>query len=351
MRQIIRKYFKSIYKDYLFYNRTKAFEKRYKNIEKSLFHKTLGNDIIKKYKEKWNAFEKKVEIDTFLLCYNISGKIDYNIIPENLFAAVIEPMLNPYKELSFFSTKNVYEKWFTNSEIFPETYFHKIGGIYYSRDFEIIDDLKKYLQKIDLKLPCILKPSRETYGGANVKPIYSIEGLLSEVSNSNNLIAQEKIEQHEYLNRINPSINSIRTCLYRTKSGKYKVINNSIRFGIDGGLDNLKAGGIVCNIDNNGVLNNYATDIKCRKYHKHPNSNIVFSNLKIPFYNELIKTAEVLANQVPLSNILSLDMCLDKNDKWRCLELNVRAQTIRFVQYAGKGFFGEYTDEVIKKTK
>lgn len=349
MKQIIRKYLKSLHEEYLFYNRTKAFEKRYKNVEKILFHNTLGNDIIKKYKDKWSVFGKKVEIDTFLLCYNLSGKIDYNIVPENLFVAIIEPTLNPYKELSFFSTKNVYEKWFSDSGIFPETYFHKIGGVYYSQDFAIIGDLRTHLQKNNFRFPCILKPSRETSGGANVKAVNSLEVLLSEMNNCNDLIVQEMIEQHEYLNEINPGINSIRSCLYRTENGKYKVINNSIRFGIHGGLDNETAGGLVCNINIDGTLNDYAVNKYAVKHTVHPNSKIVFSDVTIPYYDELNKTAEVLANQVPLSNLLSLDMCLDKNDNWRCLELNVRSQTIRFAQYAGKGFFGEYTDEVINK--
>lgn len=38
-------------------------------------------------------------------------------------------------------------------------------------------------------------------------------------------------------------MNTIRTCLYRDLTGKFKVINNSIRFGIDGGLDNETGGG------------------------------------------------------------------------------------------------------------
>lgn len=349
MKNVVIRLFKELFEYYNYYDRTKAFEKRYKNIDESFFKKTIKPNIIKKYKDKWSVFGKKIETNTFLLCYNLSGKIDYDIVPENLFAAILEPALNPYKELSFFETKNIYEKWFDNKEIFPKTYFHKIDNIYYDKNFVIIEDITAYLTKSNFKFPLILKPSRETYGGAGVEIVNCVEKLLSLLESYKDLICQEKIKQHESLNVINPGINSIRTCLYRTKNGKFKVINNTIRFGVDGGLDNETAGGIVCNINEEGTLNNYAVDKHAVTFQEHPNTKVVFADISIPYYKELNQVAETIANQVPLSNLLSLDMCLDINNKWRCLEINTIGQTIRFSQYAGKGFFGKYTEEIIEK--
>lgn len=58
-----------------FYSSTRAFNRRYKNYDKSLFKKTLPVDVLKQYKEKWAVYGEKVETDTFHLCYNLSGKI------------------------------------------------------------------------------------------------------------------------------------------------------------------------------------------------------------------------------------------------------------------------------------
>jgi hypothetical protein len=41
------------------------------------------------------------------------------------------------------------------------------------------------------------------------------------------------------------------------------------------------------------------------------------------------------------------DMSLDDQGRWRCIEVNLEGNTIRFAQYAGQPFFGEFTDEVI----
>lgn len=336
---------------YFFFNATRSFKRRYKNYDKHLFTKTISNSIIREYKKKWEVFGEKVEIDTFLLCYNLSGKIDYNIIPENLFAAVIQKKLNAHKELSFFAIKNIYEKWFNNKEVFPKSYFHKINNIYYDEIFQIIDNIDIFLLNTLFKYPLILKCSKDSYGGIGIRKYYDLEELKKGINEFSNLVCQELIVQNEELSLINNSgVNSIRTCLYRTLSGKFEVINNSIRFGINGSLDNETSGGIVCNIDETGKLNNYAVNKYAVKYFKHPNSNIEFSKVRIPFFENLNIAAENIANQIPFCNLLSLDMCLDNHNNWRCIEINLSGQTIRFSQYAGKGFFGKYTNEVIKKT-
>ena len=335
--------------EYKLYHQTKAFEKRYKNVEHSLFENKLNDDIVDKYKRKWESLGYKVETETFMLCYNLSGKIDYNVVPENIFAAIIEPYLNNNKELSFMSIKNIYEKWFDVSNVFPTSYFHKINNVYYDERFKVIEDIQSFLRHENLIYPLICKPSKDTGGGVGVKILYSLEEVNESLDSYENLVYQELIIQNEVIDSISSGINSIRTCLYRTKNGKFKVLNNSIRFGVDGSLDNETAGGIVCNINEHGELNSYAVDKYCKKFIKHPNSNVVFSEVTIPHYQDLFKLAEDISNEIPLCNLISLDMCLDKNNNWRCIEINLSAQTIRFAQYAGTGFFNKYTDEVISK--
>lgn len=341
--------FSLLKKKYLIFNQTVAFKKRYRNIDQSLFKKTLDQNHIDEYIKKWSVLGSKVEVKTFLLCYNLSGIIDYNIIPENFFSAIIEPHLNKYKgkQLSFLAVKNIYSKWFENNKVFPKTYFNKIDGIYYDHQLEIIDDIDIYLEKCDLVYPLICKPSLGEAGGVGVKILKDLQDIKSHLNCYENLVFQEKIKQNEIFEKINPGMNSIRTCLYRTVNGKFKVLNNSIRFGVDGGMDNLTAGGLVCSINDDGTLNEYAVKKYCEKFLYHPNSNIKFSEITIPSYNKLSEVAENIANQIPLCNLVSLDMCLDSNNQWRCLEINLTSQTIRFSQYAGKSFLGEYTDEVI----
>ncbi|WP_180002633.1 MULTISPECIES: sugar-transfer associated ATP-grasp domain-containing protein [Acinetobacter] len=338
-------------KKYLFYVHTKAFQERYMKVNQELFVNKLSKKDIDAYIRKWSCFGVKVEINTFLLCYNLSGKLDYNIVPENIFASFIEPSLNKYalKESSFLAIKNIYEKWFKVSEFFPKSYFHKIDNIYYDRDFNIITNIDNFIDQLDIVFPIVCKPSLGTAGGDGVYFLKSKADIRQALNRYSHLVFQEKIYQNSYIDKIHSGISSIRSCLYRDDTGKFKILNNSIRFGINGGLDNVSAGGLSCKIDSNGRLNSYAISKYCEKYSFHPNSNIYFSDIVIPCYSDLLKSVEKISNEIPLCNLISLDMCLDINNNWRCLEINLYNQTIRFAQYAGEGFFNEYTDDLIKR--
>lgn len=328
-----------------------AFKLRYRNVNEKLFKKSLSPSILNSYRQKWQQLGYPVETKTLLLSYNLSGIVDLNIIPENIFASIIEPSINYYKDkqLSLISTKNFYEKWFHNSEVFPKSYLHKIDDIFYDEQLDKIDDIDTYLIKSNFEYPLICKPSLGTAGGEGVRTISSLDELIQSLKSYKHLVIQEKIKQSGYLSSINPDVNSIRACLYRDLSGSFNLLNSSIRFGINGSLDNETAGGVVCNIHDKGQLNAYAVSKYCDVYFNHPNTGIAFSEVTIPEYEEMINVSLEIANQIPLSNLVSLDMCLDKDNRWRCIEVNLDNQTIRFSQYAGKGFFGKFTDEVIQR--
>ena len=346
--------FKIIYlfflQKYKVYKSSKAFNRRYNQYDPILFSHNIDKNTIRKYKEKWSVLGAKVETNTFELSYNLSGIIDYNIVPENLFAAIIEQKLNPYIELSFFSIKNIYEKWFDMAMVFPISYFHKIDGVFYDKEFRIIEDINLFIVNSSFSFPLILKPSKDSYGGNGVTKVINKLDLLERLEDFEHFVVQELILQNRYLSTINDSsVNSVRSCLFRDKSGKFKILNNSMRFGVDGGLDNETAGGIVCNISDDGNLNNYAVNKFAKKFFEHPNSGIRFQDIIVPFYEDLNKLIVKISNQIPVCNLVSLDMTLDIDDNWRCIEINLSGQTIRFAQYAGKGFFGEYTSEVIER--
>jgi hypothetical protein len=121
----------------------------------------------------------------------------------------------------------------------------------------------------------------------------------------------------------------------------------ALRMGKDGSLDNETAGGIHCYIGNGGYLNGYAVDKYGTKYYEHPNSGMEF-NSKIPEYDILRKIVLEIAEKIFFTRIIGLDMCMDEYGNWRAIEINLNASAIRFAQYGGQPFFGEYTDEVVQ---
>ncbi|WP_201618893.1 sugar-transfer associated ATP-grasp domain-containing protein [Psychrobacter maritimus] len=203
------------------------------------------------------------------------------------------------------------------------------------------------MQKIEF--PIVIKPSKDSYGGADIYFVKNMDSIKKVINQHSNLVVQEKINQSELINLFNPdSVNTVRVCLYKDVYGKTHVLNTSIRMGKDGSLDNETAGGIVCNIKPTGFLNEYAVDKYGAKYLSHPNSNFIFKNKKFPLYKELKDISKEVVQEIVGARLISLDMALDSNNSWRCIEVNLFGQTIRFAQYAGEPFFGELTDEIRK---
>jgi hypothetical protein len=92
--------------------------------------------------------------------------------------------------------------------------------------------------------------------------------------------------------------------------------------GVGGSLDNETAGGIVCFVDENGVLNGVARDKYGKNFRFHPDSKLSFSET-IPFYHGLIDPSLQLSSKIFYARLFSLDFCLDINEIWRPIEINI----------------------------
>ncbi|TNX86273.1 sugar-transfer associated ATP-grasp domain-containing protein [Acinetobacter radioresistens] len=324
---------------------------RHKNIYKNkLILKKLTKKEKSVYINYWSKLSPIISMKTVEISKSLSGRFDKRIVPEEFFSLYFEPVFNKDKNVGYLQNKSIYNKWFDKG-LFPKDYFHKINDIYYDSNFEIIENIENYIAKEltgNLIYPLVVKPNRDSYGGADVSFVNDLNSLISLIKDYKNLVVQEKIVQSELLNKFNAdSINTVRVCLYRDKSGCIHILNTSLRMGKDGSLDNETAGGIVCNIKKNGILNEYAVDKYANKYTQHPNSNYIFKDSKFPFYSELKERSLIVANKIIGVNLISLDMALDSQNHWRCIEVNLFGQTIRFAQYAGEPFFSDITDQVI----
>jgi len=329
---------------YSFYKRHKAI---YSNGE--IERLPLTDNEKKVYREYWSLISPLVNLRTVEITKSLTGVFNKYIVPEEFYALYFEPYLNNDKSVRFLQNKSIYNKWF-NEGLFPKDFFHKIDNVYYTCDFNIINDIEDYINKnvFEDDFPLVIKPNKDSYGGADIHFVNSKNEIKNIIKVHHSLVVQEKLEQSELINEFNrDSINTVRVCIYKDKKGSMHILNTSIRMGKDGSLDNETAGGIVCNIKSTGLLNNYAVDKYARKYFQHPNSAFVFKNKHFPLYEELQNVSKAIAQDIIGGQLISLDMALDSDNKWRCIEFNLFGQTIRFSQYAGDGFFSNFTDEII----
>lgn len=113
-------------------------------------------------------------------------------------------------------------------------------------------------------------------------------------------VVQKRLEQHPAISAVYPhSINTIRLITCMSPSGKISVIPSVIRFGANGNVvDNWFAGGLAVAIDDNGVMKGngiYEFPINgVIEAERHPDTNIKFEGIEIPYYKEAVETASKL---------------------------------------------------------
>lgn len=323
----------------------KSWGKRFKNIEPTYLSPVNKNNELL-HTKKWKNFHGKVNLNTYRLCTNLSGVLSVNYVPEEIFSIDIEKSLNPDLKVDYLSNKSFYNNWFDKG-LFPKDIFHKIDGAYYNQNLDPISiDM---VEKLKIDFPVVLKPNKDTFGGEDINFVKDKINLLELISSRNNFVVQEKLDQHSFFAKYNnKGINTIRVCTYRSVvDNTTKILNASLRFGVRGSLDNETAGGVVCNITDEGNLCGSAKDKYAFNFTEHPDSKIAFEG-KIPHFEDMLEIAKKVSEKIFYARLISLDMCLDSDENWRVIEINLTGQTIRFAQYAGLPFFGKYTDEVIK---
>lgn len=330
-----------------------AFYKHHKAVNKNPnFEKiSLTDEEKKEYRNYWEVIFPRVNFKTVEISKSLSGNFNKRIIPEEVYALRIEPYLNDNQAITFFENKSIYNKWFSTA-IFPKSFFHKFDNTYYSSDFIIIDDINKFIdnEMSEDDFPVVIKPNKDTIGGTGVNFINDKEKAKSIIKEYPDLVVEEKIQQSELIANVNKgSVSTVRVTLYRDKEGVTHVLEANLRMGKDGSLDNEGSGGIACNINADGTLNDYATDRYANKYLEHPNSGFVFAGKTLPLYEELIKASKKVFDEVIGARISGLDMILDADENWRCIELSFFGLTTKPSQYGGDPFLGTCTDEIVNQ--
>jgi hypothetical protein len=310
----------------------------------------VGADIETAHKKLWRRLRRDVNLDTLRVCHGISGVAGPEIVPEEVYVSEIERCLNPRPVADFFAFKGGYNRWFKNG-VFPNAFIHNVEGSLYDNKYMRIgaDDIRQIAET--LEYPVVVKPNIDSFGGADVAFISDSNSLLKHIDGRRNYIVQERIKPHPYFGRFSPvGINTLRVCLYRSvETNELHILNVALRMGQGGSLDNETAGGIVCYINDDGRLNSYAVDKYGVKCDSHPDCGLRFDQQEpIPNFEDMKKLAVEVAHGVFLARLISLDLCLDSEGTWRAIEINIFCQTIRFAQYAGHPFFGEFTEEVVR---
>lgn len=318
----------------------------------------------KEWLQIWHSYDENIKPYAYRVFSRYVGN-NMDILPLEVFANVVEPVMMPQKFVEYYGDKNMLPRLVERGYL-PTTYLRNINGTYYTDKYEVIqeDNLSQLLVKIPVS-SIIVKPSLEG-SGRGVDMFYRNDtnewinqrqkkltlDYLKQAYKKNYLI-QEKAAQSNYLAQFNStSVNTIRMAVYRNEKNDVEILGAVLRIGASGSImDNAHQGGVFCGIDDNGVLNKYVCNYLGVKYEIFNDIDFANNIYKIPNYEQVKLFAKNVIKTVLHHNIIALDIYMDVDDCPKLIELNVGSFSAWFFQFAGNPTLGKYTHEIMERCR
>ncbi|MBE6985050.1 MAG: hypothetical protein E7434_05475 [Ruminococcaceae bacterium] len=313
-------------------------------------------------------YGKKISNRWHKLYQSMNGvhRIDY--IPEIIYTTRIEHSANDYFYGKVLSDKAFLGVMFDNripKVRTPKTYISNSYGVFYDSERKIISECEAKEMICNIG-EAVAKPTIDSSSGKNIKILDVHNGInikdgmtISEIFNiyGSNFIIQEKIEPHSELKKIYPeAVNTFRVTSYILNANVY-LAPISLRIGSGGSVvDNIHSGGMGVAVNEDGTLHATAYLLgngdKSDKATRHPDTGIVFQNVKFSFIDKIILAAKHLHGIVSNTGVISWDFTIDKNGDIVIIEVNLKGQGIWLPQIiSGESLFGENTIEYLRQMK
>lgn len=321
---------------------------------------------------KWKPIYANVNVDFYRFYANFCGE-DANILSDDIYHTVVEPILNDQAALTVYGNKNMYEL-LMNRDIFPICILRNIDGDFMDRDYHVIsmneDEFAKRItsnERVKKLKKIICKPTTDTSGGNGVH-LYRLrddgrwindEGQELSLAHltkvyKKDFILQECVNPSAFVKQFNEtSFSTLRIFTYRSvKDDAIHFIGGYLRVGAKGSFkDNVWGGGYACPIKADGTLAKFATDSQRKRYDNINGISLTENTFEIPNFDKVMELVTYVAKKNVPNRLLSFDIILDEANIPHVIEFNIKNQTVTTVQTSGKTFFGEFTDEVIDYCK
>ena len=193
-----------------------------------------------------------------------------------------------------------------DKRIFNETFSRFVKRKWIYAPEATADEIRIFLEQNQIVL---VKPLSNSKGiGVRKLKFSEIKELPSGIENfikdaqRNNLLIESVIRQHPLLAAVNPSsVNTVRICSVRDKTGEVHIIGASLRGGGEGSVvDNLHAGGVQYSVDvETGIIQRGGVTFDGEKNILfHPSSHMKMIGFQIPNWDDVLRSVKE-AGKIP----------------------------------------------------
>ena len=169
----------------------------------------------------------------------------------------------------------------------------------------------------------------------------SLKDFIKELGNGEFLV-QEQLENDEFLNSIYPnSLNTFRIITYYSTKQPAKILGALLRTGIgENKVDNWHRGGLIIPIKlSTGCFTDYGYDYHYNVYTSHPDTQFIFRETKIPYWEEITSIVINATKAFPMMKFVAWDIALTTRGYY-ILEANAGQINIFVNQLSGNGIAG-----------
>ena len=271
-------------------------------------------------------------------------------VPDSIMYLDIDLALTDPTRSHQLDDKNLYDLYFKGAKL-PRAVVRKCNGVILDSDYQPLT-IGQALELCRRETRIIKKPSRNSQGGKGIHILdlsaVTDDELSKHLGDPTDYIIQEVLSQHESINRIyGQSINTVRIMSLLLDDTIY-LLSSVLRMGKDGShVDNASKGGIVCGINADGTLKEYAYNTKGEQWSQHPQGP-VFKGLKIEGYDKCCALVKSLAGRFcTTSKLVSWDLAIDKDGDPVIIEVNLSFGEVDFHQMCNGPIFGDLTERVL----
>lgn len=252
--------------------------------------------------------------------FNVYGNNNFN---PNEYASTLF-MYRFHKKLN---DKN-YTKFFKNKILFNQRFREFMAHEFISLKHIRIPELKNWIIKRNSDF-LILKKNKSV-GGFGVKKIrirtdganiyidkFSFEKRVNYLQKFD--LVEEFVQQHELINRLNPScLNTIRVVTVLNKDNKkVDIIGAVLRLGVNNDVDNFHSGGIAVNIDiETGCLVGEGFKLAPSNpefYSEHPVTKVKFDKYCLPQWSTVLETVKKASHIIPQVRTVGWDVAITQS--------------------------------------
>lgn len=310
-----------------------------------------GYDCRSDYRQRvlpyWKLYGVRPGMIWYRLLSYYSHDVDPRYIPDDLWFDRILPYYSNTSFRRFGEDKNYLSVWFPEAPR-PKTVVSCIAGVFYDANGCFLTEAEAVFRCV-AQGSFVLKPSVDSGEGRLIR-FFSKDNCSNEnVTEAfrqlgKNFIAQEIVEQHDAIRRLNPdSLNTLRIISFLFNN-EVHILSAILRVGGRGAkVDNIGAGGFACAVESDGKLQRYAINRRSERC-ECTAGGVRFDSVTVPGFPEALALAKQLHQHLAHFKIIGWDIAIDKNAHPVLIEYNtVPGQN----QYCCGPTFGDLTEQVL----